>query len=72
MSTPLFCPVCEFVMNNFESTISYYESQCCFTCQNEWGKDTDYSDIESLPKYKEYIEKRYNQTKKLMPIFTFD
>lgn len=72
MSTPLFCPVCDFVMGTLDDAIAYQENQCCLTCQNQWGKEVDYSKKESLPKLKEYLEKRISQTKTILPILRFD
>lgn len=72
MSTPLFCPVCHFIMSRSEDNTSFEESNCCFSCQNNWGKNVDYSKIDVLPQYKEYLEKRLNQTKSVLPILRFD
>jgi len=72
MSTPLFCPVCDFVLGTLDDAIAFQESECCLTCQNEWGKEAKFDEPSKLPKIKEYLERRIVQTKTNLPILRFD
>ncbi len=71
MSTPLFCPTCNFVMNTFNDSVSYEELGCCAACHDNWGTNVILVDKESKA-YKSYIEKRIYQTKSMLPILRFE
>ena len=36
-ATPLFCPLCEFIMNSHYDDDAHKNFQCCDNCANEWA-----------------------------------
>jgi len=36
--TPLFCPVCRFVMNNSDDDVYYTRYKCCSDCAIKWAE----------------------------------
>lgn len=37
-STPIFCPVCSFIMNSTYDEESYRDFKCCDDCSSEWAR----------------------------------
>lgn len=33
---PIFCPVCDYIMNSFYDQETYTKFKCCDNCANEW------------------------------------
>jgi|TARA_R110001583_G_scaffold27302_2_gene97706 hypothetical protein len=38
LKVPLFCPVCNFVMNSADDTECFESSMCCNTCFVKWAE----------------------------------
>ena len=70
-SVPLFCPVCEFVMNSADDIDSYSKYFCCFECEMKWAQSrSDMWNSGWRPEKKEIDEERAKRLQ-IPPSFQF-
>ncbi len=69
---PLFCPCCEFPMQNSDDSISFRKYGVCNHCDNRWTNKPNISwpagPNKNLKEWTEYIEYRYMTSK---PVIVF-
>lgn len=59
---PLFCPLCEFPMQNSDDSIAYRKLQCCDKC---WSFARGSKNELPPEQWEEYLKERQNRAKPL-------
>lgn len=71
MIIPLFCPICDFVMNSADDTDSYSRYTCCFDCEMKWAQSRNSEWTSGWRPSKKEIDDERAKRLKIPPSFQF-